>query len=104
MPVLGTLDFAVFESEPWGSPIHSRYSNSFIYLFTKNILMFVYFWERERERVRVRACRLMQVGEGQRGRQNPKQDPGSQLSAQRLTWGWNSRSARSRRPEPQSDA
>ena len=40
--------------------------------------MFIYFWERERERERARA------GEGQSERetQNPKQAPGSELSAQ----------------------
>ena len=40
---------------------------------------------------------------GQRGRQNLKEALGSELSAQSLTWGLNSRIARSR-PEPTSDA
>ena len=37
------------------------------------------------------------VGEGQREREteNPKQAPGSELSAQSLTWGLNSRAVRS---------
>ena len=43
--------------------------------------MFIYFWERDRA----------QAGEGQRERetQNPKQAPGSELSAQSLTRGSN---------------
>ena len=47
----------------------------------------------------------MWSGEGQRGRetQNPKQAPGSELSAQSPTGGLNSQTARSR-PEPKSDA
>ena len=42
-----------------------------------------YLFLRDRDRVR--------VGEGQKDRetQNPKQAPGSELSAQRLTWGSN---------------
>ena len=58
--------------------------------------------ERERERERERA------GEG-RGRereretQNPKQAPGSELSAQSPRWGSNSRTVRSG-PELKSDA
>ena len=44
-------------------------------------------------------------GEGQRERetQNPKQAPGSELSAQSLTWGSNPWTVRSR-PELKSDA
>ena len=44
-------------------------------------------------------------GEGQREREtrNLKQTPGSELSAQSLTWGSNPRTVRSR-PEPKSDA
>ena len=51
--------------------------------------MFIYFWERERQRA--------WAGEGQRERerQNPKQAPGSELSAQSLMWGSNSRTVRS---------
>ena len=61
--------------------------------------MFIYFWQRERERDRAWA------GEVQRERetQNPKQAPGSELSAQSPTRGSNSRTARSW-PEPKSDA
>ena len=46
-----------------------------------------------------------QVGEGQgeRETQNPKQAPGSELSAPSPTWGSNSKTARSR-PEPKLDA
>ena len=45
-------------------------------------LMFIF--ERDRDRV--------QAGDGQREKetQNPKQAPGSELSAQSLTWGSNS--------------
>ena len=45
------------------------------------------------------------MGEGQRERetQNPKQAPGSELSAQSVTQGLNPSTARSR-PEPKSDA
>ena len=39
----------------------------------------------------------------QRHTQNPKQAPGSALSAQNLTWGSNSQTVRST-PEPKSDA
>ena len=53
--------------------------------------MFIYFRERERERDRV------PVGERQREREikNPKQVPGSELSAQSLMRGSNSRTMRS---------
>ena len=49
--------------------------------------MFIFERQRERERDRVR------MGEGQRERktQNPMQAPGSELSAQSPTQGWNSR-------------
>ena len=57
--------------------------------------MFIYFGERETEH---------EQGRGrERGRQNPKQAPGSELSAQSPTRGSNPRTARSR-PEPKSDA
>ena len=49
----------------------------------RNFLMFVF----ERDRA--------QAGEGQRETQNPKQAPGSELSAQRLMQGSNSRTMRS---------
>ena len=53
----------------------------------KRILMFIYFWERDRVRVE----------EGQRTRetQNPKQTPGSELSAQSPTRGLNPQTERS---------
>ena len=56
--------------------------------------MFICFWARDR----------VWVGEGQRKRetQNPKQAPGSELSAQSLVWGSNSRAMRSW-PESKSD-
>ena len=41
--------------------------------------------------------------ERERETQNPKQAPGSELSAQSLTWGLNSWMVRSR-PEPKLDA
>ena len=55
-------------------------------LFFKIFFMFIYFWEREKERDRA------WVGERQRARetQNPKQAPGSELSAESRTWGLNS--------------
>ena len=58
----------------------------------KKFLMFIYFWDRDR----------VWVGEGQRKRetQNPKQDPGSQRSAQQAS---NPRTVRSW-PELKSDA
>ena len=47
--------------------------------------------ERERERENVHALRAL-AGEGQRERdtKNPKQAPGSELSAESPTWGSNS--------------
>ena len=49
--------------------------------------------ERERERERETAC---EWGRGrERGRQNLKQAPGSELSAQSLMWGLNSQTERS---------
>ena len=58
--------------------------------FIKNFF-YVSLFLRKRERDRV------QAGEGQRKRetQNPKQAPGSELSAQSPTWGSNSRTVRS---------
>ena len=57
----------------------------YIYIF----LMFIFERERERERE-------SDQGRGrERGTQNPKQAPGSELSAQSLTRGSNSRTARS---------
>ena len=53
------------------------------------------FWEREAERKQGRGR--------ERGRQNLKQAPGSELSAQSPTWGSNSWATRSW-PEPMSDA
>ena len=68
-------------------------SEKYIFL----ILMFVFIFETERDRAR--------AGEGQRERetQNLKPAPGSELSAQSLTWGWNSQTVRSC-PELKSDA
>ena len=59
--------------------------------------MFIYFWERGRDRA--------WAGERQRERetQNPKQAPGSELSAQSPMQGSNSQTARSW-PEPKLDA
>ena len=54
------------------------YFGSFVFIF----FTFIYFFERHRAR----------AGEGQREKEteNPKQAPGSELSAQSLTWGSNS--------------
>ena len=52
--------------------------------------MFSFFiFERERERERE-----TKVGRGRERRQNPKQAPGSKLSAQSPMWGSNPRTAR----------
>ena len=63
----------------------------FIFYFKKVFLMFIFERERERDRA--------QVGEGQREReretQNPKQTPGSELSAQNPRRGSNSPTTRS---------
>ena len=64
------------------------------FYFILLLFLVYFFFERERGGMRERA------GDGQREResQNLKQTPGSELSAQILTWGSNSR------PEPKSDA
>ena len=49
----------------------------------------VHKWERDRERQGVSS------GGAKRETQNPKQAPGSELSAQSLTWGLNPRAVRS---------
>ena len=72
----------------------------FIYFFIVLFLFFltlIYYWETERGRAWAR--------EGQREEetQNPKQAPGSELSAQSLRQGSNSQTARSW-PEPKWDA
>ena len=66
-------------------------------------LVFIYFWERKREGGREHVC--VQAGKGQRERetQNPKQAPGSELSAQSPTWGSNSQTGRWW-PEPKLNA
>ena len=56
------------------------------YLFFKFFLMFIYF-DRETE--------SQQRRDRDRETQNPKQAPGSELSAQSLMWGSNSRTLRS---------
>ena len=73
-------------------------SESFVINLSLPILIFfnVYLFggerETERERERDRERESERVGEGQRERetQNPKQAPGSELSAQSPTWGSNS--------------
>ena len=76
-----------------GFVLSTLYISVFFFFF--NILMFIYSWERQTE------C---EEGRGrERGRQNRKQAPGSELSAQILTQGLNSRAVRSW-PEPKSDA
>ena len=63
------------------------------FLFLNVFLMFLFTFERERERDRDRAS----GGGAERARetQNPKQTPGSQLSAQSRMQGLNSRAVRS---------
>ena len=51
--------------------------------------MFSFVFEQERDRVRV------QEGQRERETQNPKQAPGSELSAQNPTWGPNPQIVRS---------
>ena len=53
----------------------------------KKFLTFIYFWDRESQ--------SMNGGGSERGRQNLKQAPGSELSAQSPTWGSNSWTTRS---------
>ena len=55
----------------------------------KSPFFFMFNFERERERERER------MGEGQRETKNPKQAPGSELSAQSLTQGLNPQAMRS---------
>ena len=51
--------------------------------------------EREREKGREgEGEKMSQGGEREKETQNPKQAPGSELSAQSLTQGWNSRTMR----------
>ena len=71
----------------------------FFILFLLLFFKYVFIWERERERD------IEQEGERQRERetQDPKQTPGSELSAQSPTRGSNPRTARSW-PEPKSGA
>ena len=67
--------------------------------------MFLFIFDRERERERESVCVCVctrahargGVEEGLRERETqiPKQAPGSELSAQSLTWGLNSQTARS---------
>ena len=64
------------------------------YFIKKIFLMFIYFWDRERQ--------IMSGGGAERETQNLMQAPGSKLSAQSPTWGWNSRTVRSW-PELKSD-
>ena len=63
--------------------------------FFLNFLMFIYFWRRETQN--------MSEGQRERETQNPKQALSSELTAQSLTRGSNSLTARSW-PEPKSDA
>ena len=53
----------------------------------------VYLFMREREREK--ECEWERGRERERRRQNPKQAPGSELSAQSLTWGSSSQIVRS---------
>ena len=52
----------------------------------------MFIFERKRERERVRAG---EEGQRERETQNPKQAPGSELSAQSSMWGLNPRAVRS---------
>ena len=71
-----------------------------LFFFLTLFLMFIFEIERDRQ-----TDRQSVSGEGQRVKetQNPKQAPGSELSAQSPKRGSNPRTARSR-PEPKSDA
>ena len=51
----------------------------------------IFIFEREREREREREMQNVSRGGAKRGRQNQKQAPGPELSAQSLMWGSNSR-------------
>ena len=66
-----------------------------IFLLKKCFLTFIYLWETERGRVGA------EEGQRERETQNTKQAAGSELSAQSLTQGPNSQTARSW-PEPKS--
>ena len=69
-------------------------------IFLPSFLSFffnIYSFLRDRDRVRV------VEGQRRRGTQNPKQAPGSELSAQSPMWGSNPQNVRSL-PEPKSDA
>ena len=71
---------------------------SLLLLGIKNIFLNAYFWDRERE------TEYKQGRGRERGRHRTwKQAPGSELAAQRPTWGSIPRAARSW-PEPKSDA
>ena len=59
------------------------------------LLMFVYFWERDKERESDRETEGEQGRDTERGRHNPKQAPGSELSAKSPTWASNSQIVRS---------
>ena len=76
---------------PEGSLKYGPSGGPFFYFF--NVYLFLRARQRQRQRQRDRA----QVGEGQRERetQNPKQAPGSELSAQSLTWALNPQTMRS---------
>ena len=71
------------------------YYDTYIYILTlKNVFLMLYLFLRERER----ESASERLGEKQREgeTQNWKQIPGSELSAQNPTWGWNPRAVRSR--------
>ena len=87
---------------PWGSPFWSPGRKlelcPLCHVLSKKNFFNVYLFLKEREREH-------KQGKGKREKetQNLKQVPGSELSAQRPTWGSNSRAMRSR-PEMKSDA
>ena len=72
-------------------------------LFLKKIVCNVCLFFLGRERERQTACKQGRGREGERETQNPKQAPGSELSAQSLTRSSNSETVRSW-PEPKSEA
>ena len=93
-------EFSVISIVSIGSLGFSRRTNHItckLWLFFKICLTLIYYWETERDRA--------WSGEGPRDgeTQNPKQAPGSELSAQSPTRGSNSQTARSW-PEPKLDA
>ena len=82
------LYFSWKQTSAYMEPYRQKCPEDLLFLF-KIFLTFIYFWETERD--------TAQAGEEQREGEtkNPKQTPGSELPAQSLTRGSNSRTVRS---------